>query len=500
MATGTRTTSETRRHFLRRGLASGVLGLAGILSAPAAWCRELAGNLARIGGRIVMRDDVDYPQWWSSMAWYLFKPQRFPDLIVRARSDQDVIAALAHAREKNLKVVVRSGGHNPARAVLREGGLLLDLSRLRDVQIDVAAKSAWVEPGIHGEDLVHLLAQQGLDFPAAHTGIVPIGGYILGGGLGWNMPERGIACRSILAAEVITADGRKLVASADQNRDLWWAIRGCGPGFFGVVTRYKLQLFPLHTAMTKSKYLFPLERLPQVCKALEKVSVEKEERLEILAVVGRFFPPDKPPEERDLVCAVSVFAFADSEEDASRLMQPWTNSGLPGQSLLKVENRVMDYEQLFAGQETDFSSPMRTAVENIWTDDISGALQALAGKMQKEPPPSPRCFALSAWGFSNTREDETSCVHTPAPHYLSWYLMAEEEAHLSRNRVWMDDAVKLLRPMTRGHYINEIDPLHYPQHVEECFSKDSWKQLAQLRKHHDPDGLFFTWLGHGENT
>ena len=480
------------------GLGAAVAG--GLVHAPISYCRELGAQLGRIRGRIVLRADADYSQWWNSMTWYLFKPKRYPDLIVRARSGQDVVAAIAHARQHKLKLVVRSGGHNPARSVIRDGGVLLDLSRLRGVEIDVAAQTAWVEPGIHGEVLVQQLAEQGLDFPAAHTGVVPIGGYLLGGGLGWNMPERGIACRSILAAEVITADGRQLLASATENSDLWWALRGCGPGFFGVVTRYQLQLYPLHKAITKSKYLFAIDKLPQVCKALEKVVADKDQRLELLAVVGRFYPPDKAPAQRDLVCAVSVLAFADSEADAQHLMKPWSQSGLPGQSLMKRENRVMDYEELFAGQETDFSSPMRTAVENIWTDDVSTGLQALAQKMIDDPPPSPRCFALSAWGFTNTREEPTSCVNTPAPHYLSWYLMAEEEAHIPLNRQWMDESVRLLKPVTRGHYINEIDPLHYPEHVAECFSKKSWQRLARLRKRWDPDGLFFSWLGHGDKA
>lgn len=492
--------SGTRRHFLHRLLVLGGAAAASLLHAPVSFCREIGAQLSRIKGRIILRADPDYPLWWSSMSWYLFKPPRFADLIVRAKSDQDIQDALAYARENKLKVTVRSGGHNPAKAVLRNGGMLLDLSELRSVQIDAAARTAWVEPGIHSENLLAQLVEHKLDFPAAHTGVVPIGGYVIGGGLGWNMPERGIACRSILAAQVITADGSKLTASADENSDLWWAIRGCGPGFFAVVTRYKLQLYPLYPAMTKSKYLFAIDKLPQVCKSLEKVSAEKENRLEVLAVVGHFYPPDKPPAERDLVCAVSVFAFANSSKDASELMAPWTRTGLPAQALLKSEGKVLSYEQLFAGQETDFSSPNRTAVENIWTDDIARGLQALAKKMQDDPPPSPRCFALSGWGFSNTRVDATSCVATPAEHYLSWYLMAEEESHVPLNRRWMDESVELLRPISRGRYINETDPVHYPQHVAECFSPESWKRLAKLRKQHDPHNLFFTWLGQEEEA
>lgn len=490
---------QTRRGFMGRALAlSG--GVAAVLVAPVSFCRELGSQLATITGRIVFRRDADYSQWWSSMSWYLFMPKRYPELIVRAKTEQDVITAVNYARSKNLKVALRSGGHNPAKAALREGSLLLDLSRFRKVDIDVAAKTAWVEPGIHGEKLVKMLAKENLDFPAAHTGVVPIGGYVMGGGLGWNMPERDVACRSILAAEVITADGKKLVASADENSDLWWAIRGCGPGFFGVVIRYKLQLYPLYHAMTKSKYLFAIDKLPEVCETLGKVSAAKKDQMELLAVVGRFYPPDKPPAERDLVCAVSVFAFADTTDEASQIMKPWTESGLGAKSLLKKEDVVMDYEQLFSGQETDFSSPNRTEVENIWPDDVSRGLQALAQKMLDDPPPSPRCFALSGWGFSNTREDPTSCVSTPTTDYLSWYLMAEEEAHIPLNREWMDEAVSMLRPITRGHYINETDPVHYPEHIEECFSPKSWKRLAELRKKYDPNGLFCTWLGQGEEA
>jgi FAD/FMN-containing dehydrogenase len=487
----------TRRQFLRRALVGGT-ALLGAVKAPLAWCVEQAGHLARFTGRIVRRGDSDYAQWWASMSWYLHMPPRYPDLIARARSDADVLAALAHAREKGLKVVVRSGGHNPARGVLRDGGMLLDVSRLRAVDIDVNNRTAWVEPGIHGEKLVKKLAAKGLDFPAAHTGIVPIGGYVMGGGLGWNMPERDIACRSILAAEVITADGRKLMVSAEENRDLWWALRGCGPGFFGVVTRYKLQCYPLYRAMTKSKYLFSMNKLDKICEGLGKVAANKKEQLEVLAVLGRFYPPGKPVEQRDLVCAISVFAFANSEGDAAKLMQPWTDTGLPAQSLLAQENVVMDYDALYAGQETDHSSPRRTEAENIWTDDIAAALKAMAQKMQDDPPASPRSFALSGWGFSNTREDDTSCVNTPAEHYLSWYQMADEDAHVAANRKWMDESVALMRPYTRGHYVNEINPLHYPEHLRECFTESSWKRLAKLRKKYDPNGLFYSWLGQGE--
>jgi FAD/FMN-containing dehydrogenase len=467
-----------------------------IAGTPAAFASAVGERLAAIRGRVIHRGDGNYIHWWASMVWYVFKPNRHPDIIVQAVSDEDVVNAVLHARETGMKVAVRATGHNPARGCLRQGGVLISLSDMREVTIDAQAETAWIEPGIHSEKLIEKTRKAGFAFPAAHTGIVGMGGYLIGGGLGWNMPEWDIACRSILAAEIVLADGRKVIASETENTDLLWAVRGAGPGFFGIVLRYKLKLYPLHTHITKSKYLLPLDKLPEICAALEDLVKAKETRLEVLAVIGRFYPPSKPPEERDLVCAVSLVAFADSDGDAARLLAPVADMPFGALALLKKENARLSYPELYAGQETDFSSPNRTAVENVWTDDPSTVLQKLAARLHEIPTASPRSFALSAWAFNGERNDPTSCVQTAADHYVSWYLMAEREADIEPNRIWMDESVAELRPHAKGHYINEIDPLRYPQHVAECFAPEDWKRLVDLRRLYDPDGVFHSYLGH----
>ncbi len=488
-------TASTRRGFLGR-LVRGTAVLFGMLHAPLVYAQHVAAGLSRIKGKIIRRGDSNYELWRASMVWYLVKPRRYPDLIVRAQSEQDVIEAINYARENQLKVSVRSTGHNPARAVLRNGGMLIDLSRLREVEIDAHERTAWIQPGIRSEEFTELTRQRGMAFPAAHTGIVGMGGYLIGGGLGWNMPEWDVACRSILDAEIITADGRQVSAIADQNDDLLWAVRGAGPGFFGAVVRYKLKLFPLPRAITKSKYLIPVRQLPAVIDALYDLVGVKDKRLEVLAVVGRFAPPDKPPEQRDLQCAVSVVAFADTRDDTRSLLAPVDDSPLAGMSLIKQERVQMTYPELYAGQSTDHSSPKRTAVENIWTDEPGKALSILAKRLQETPPPSPHCFALSAWGINPAKQDATACLYSAADHYVSWYLMADEEAHVAQNYAWMDDAVEVMRPLAKSRYINEIDPRRYPHHVSECFTDASWQRLSALRQKYDPGEVFHSYLGH----
>lgn len=488
--------SVSRRTLLRRMAAASTLAITGAFHSSLAFAQDLSQCASTLAAQIIHKGEKHYLLWWAGMTWYVFKPKRYPQSIVRVKNEKELVEAIGYGRENGLKIALRSTGHNPAKSSVREGGMLLDLSQLRDVEIDAQNRTAWVEPGIRAEELLHLTTKQGLAFPAAHTGIVGLGGYLPGGGLGWNMPEYGIACRSILGAEMILADGRKIEVSAKKYPDLHWAIRGSGPGFFAAVTRYKLQLYPLHRFIRMNRYVIPLDKMPEAMKEFKRIGDVCDKRLEIFIKVGRFHPQQASYAERELVCTVGFFAFGDSEEDAANLMLPVVNSKVRELSIVKKENVPMNYERLYAPPETDYSSPNRTAVENIWTDDPGQCLLMLSEKMKKQPPSSPRSFLLVGWSFNSTIKDPSSCVRTEARHYLSWYMIAEQEAHIMPNHQWMDESLDMLKPLTKGHYINEIDPERYPHQVQECFTKEGWKRLAELRKKYDPDGVFHTYLGH----
>jgi FAD/FMN-containing dehydrogenase len=472
-----------------------VIGSTGLLHCSRLLAQTVTRGLERIAGKIIHRGDAAYPAWWASMTWYIFKPQRYPATIVRVESEKDVIATVNYARENQLKIAVRSTGHNPAKAVLRDGGILLDLALLRGAEVDATSRTAWIQPGIRAQELLKLTTQHGLAFPAAHTGIVGLGGYLLGGGVGWNMPEYGIACRSILGVEMITADGKKVFVSRDENQELHWAVRGVGPGFFAAVVRYQLQLYPVHRAIKVSQYVIPMENLTAAMAEFTTIGEVCDKRLETIIKIGRFHPADKPYAERDLVCTVGFFAFADTEDDAEALMSPVAQSKIAELSILKKESVPITYDDLYVPPETDHSSPGRTTVENMWTEDPGRGLQLLAEKMMAGPPPSPRSFLLCGWSFNTTFSDESSCVRTGARHYMSWYMIAEKEEDIEPNYQWMDEAVELMRPLAAGRYINEIDPVRYPQHVQECFSPADWERLEQLRRQYDPQGVFHTYLG-----
>src|SRR5215217_8005727 len=218
----------------------------------------------RISGRVVHRGDHAYEQVRCAPGWNEIKPERYPDLIVQVASEDDVIEAVNFARAQHMKIGIRGGGHSWCAAALQEGGILLDLSRLNQVEIDPEARVASAEPVVTNRYLAKQLAKHGLAFPVGHCPCVPLSGFILSGGLGWNAGELGISCFSLLSVDVVTADGSLVTASETENTELLWAARGAGPGFFGVATKYRVRLYPLPRAITTSTLMYPLGKLPEV--------------------------------------------------------------------------------------------------------------------------------------------------------------------------------------------------------------------------------------------
>src|SRR5439155_5190682 len=143
-------------------------------------------------------------------------------------------------RSRGLRISIRSGGHSWIGASLRDGGLLIDLSHLNSVSIDPAGRTAVVGPAIRNVELMAALAPYGLAFPAGHCPTVGVGGFLLGGGQGWNQGVWGPACLSVQAIDLVNAEGELITADARQNAELLWLARGVGPGFPGVILRYHL--------------------------------------------------------------------------------------------------------------------------------------------------------------------------------------------------------------------------------------------------------------------
>ena len=209
------------------------------------------------------RGDAEYESKRQDAIWNAVVPSRFPDAIASPSSRAEVVELVRSAAASGTRIGIKSGGHSWRGAGIRDGGLLLDLGRLQRIEVLPEEGIALAEPGATHQMLADAIVPHGLAFPTGHCPTVGLGGYLLAGGFGWNKRTWGPAVWSVEGHDVVTVDGDELQISAMQHSDLYWAARGGGGGFPGVVTRYRLRLRPL-PKIVAGRVVYPLACLPEL--------------------------------------------------------------------------------------------------------------------------------------------------------------------------------------------------------------------------------------------
>ena len=484
----------TRRTFLKRLTSVCALGMVASFNASAAFAKQVGDALSRIKGTVIRKTDKFYEDWRQGMTWYVRIPKRYPDTMILAQSVEDVIEAVKYARERGLKVSIRSTGHSISASPLRDDSVMIDLSQLREVSFDVENQTAWLQPGMRAQEFQELANARGLAFPTAHTNVVGMGGFLLGGGLGWNLQKWDISCRSVLGAEIVTADGELIQVNEKEHPDLLWAIRGAGPGFFGIIVRYHVKMYPMPRAITKSSYIVTEEHIPMAVEQLQQLAKEKDINAEILGVLKHSADIPGMPKE-GIAFIVSVIAFADSAEQAQKILAPFAASPIADKAHLKKVNRPHTFSELFEGQLiTDATAPDRTSIDNMWTDNLGNAVLKMVDILRESP--SKRSFVITVWGVNPSKRTDTALPHF-ADDYMSYYALADKPEHIEPNYLWMDKIKATMDDgFAKGHYINETEFVRYPEHIKQCFTEEGWKRLETLRTKYDPQSVFHTYIGY----
>ena len=479
--------SFDRRQFLAASLA----GSAGLLLPVQAGARTLPAS-----ARLITPDQPDYETWRQAMIWQARKPDRRPAAIVRVSGADDVPDVIAYAKRRGLKVAVKSGGHHLWGAALREGALTLDLGMLADVAVDAAAGQVAVGPALWSRELALALSREGLAFPVAHCATVPMGGYLLGGGFGVNGDTwGGMACFRVEAAEIVDADGRRTRRiDRKEDPDLFWALRGAGNGFPGVVTRYFLRTDALPGAITESVYLFPLERAGEIAALLAGLAADglPNTELMMLLVADPSSPADQGPPKR--ICALRAVCFANSPKEARNTLAPLHEHPLIGEALFSVPHQATSMDRLQLGSinyATQFGYG-RYLVDSDWSDQPAEAVKALAAAFVSAPARNSHCVVL----FKNPpRLAEDAACSLMAPVWMGRYAAWQDEGLDSAVLQWLSDSSSGLADYSRGHYINEVDVRGGSARIQRCFSPEAWRRLEDLRADRDPNGRFCGFLG-----
>lgn len=485
-----------RRRFLH--FAAGALAAAaGLLRAAGAQAKAVPAHgiaeLAEFKGEIITRANPLYLEWFWGLTWYTHKPRRFPRLIVQPEDVDDLRLAVAYAAKAGLRIAPRASGHNITHSPLREGVLTIDTLKLDHVEIDATAKTAWAGPGVLSERLNEALAEHRLAFPSAHTGFVTLGGYLLGGGMGWNMQQWGMAANSVLAVEVLLADGTTVLASEEEHPDLYWALRGVGPASFALILRYKLRLHDAPKAV-QNIYYVPVERIESILAEVQRLAPVHRYSSELLGSFGYFNPPGTPDAEKKWHMVLMLYAFGPTAKEALAAAKVFNDSPVLRKEFQFARNRVLDYQQLYAQLgATDAYSIYRSTEIAFFTDNPGRCVRTTLETLAKQKI-NPLSFGFVELDCNPVVQGPASFTYG-APHYISWYLISNSPEQVADNEKLAVELHDALKPDIKTYYLNEVDFNLFPESIEASFTPAKWRRLREVRKRYDPHNLFVSWVG-----
>ena len=443
------------------------------------------GKRTKAAGRTYRRGEAGYEAARAETLWNMRLPNRYPDVIAQANDIGDVLAAVRLAKAQGLRVGVRSGGHSWAGNHIRDGGMLLDVSRLDEVRIDKANRRATTGPGRAGHELTALLGRQGLFFPAGHCPGVAVGGYLLQGGYGWHSRVLGPACMSVLALDVVTADGELVQASPEENADLYWAARGAGPGFFGVVTRFHLRVYPRPRVIAFAAQTYSIKMLEDVFRWLHEIGPQVPGGIELQALMSRHTPG-----VRGAGLTVVAPVFANSLGEAWRLLSFFNKSSLRRHASRSLPFVPFGLRPMYAGVTRHYPDGHRYAVDNMWTsasiDDLLPGLHRIAATL----PPAPSHVLWMNWAPPPARPDMAYSMEDDI--YIALYSVWKHAQDDPQFVNWPVDRMREMEHLATGCQLADEN---LGQRPARFVTDQNLARLDRVRTAYDPAGRFHTWMG-----
>ncbi|HEY2601590.1 MAG TPA: FAD-binding oxidoreductase [Thermoleophilaceae bacterium] len=441
-----------------------------------------------IQGNVFWQGDDGYEQARQDAVWNARKPQRFPEVIVQAVSEDDVVAAVRLARERGLRVKARSGGHSWSASSVREGALLIDLSRLTGISFDPDTGIAAVQPGGRGRELNSTLAEHGLFFPTGHCPTVGVGGYLLQGGWGWNSRALGPACVSVVGVDVVTAQGELIHADETQNNDFLWAARGAGPGYFGVITRFHLRAHPRAKSMLASYYVYPLELMDEVLRWSLEIADEMAPELESAILGSNPRNPDGSLVPGPTAISINAVAMTDSEEEARDALAILETCPVLDRARVRETAFPVTLDELYDGANSTEPEGFRWAVDNMWSDASPDELLPAVRELFETVPTEVSHIFWYPW---REQPIENAALSVWGKLYIAafagWTDPSEDERHVR----WSTEQIRRLEPFSKGIQLADENLVNRNARY---LAPENELRLERLRAEHDPDGLFHSYL------
>jgi len=434
---------------------------------------------ALFNGRVIAPDDPRYEQ---ARAVFYGGIDRHPAAIVRVADAGDVSRLVSVAREAGIELAIRSGGHSNAGYCTTEGGIVLDLSAMKDLQINVQDKTAWAEAGLTAGEYVAQTAAYGLTTGFGDTGTVGLGGITLGGGVGYLVRKHGLTIDNLLAAEVVTADGELLHVDDQNHPDLFWAIRG-GGGNFGVATRFKFQLHDVDTI------LGGMLCLPATADTIASFIAEAEsapnELSTILNIMTAPPMPFLPADVHGKVIIMAMMVYAGDVEMGEQVISKFRSIATPYADMI----RPMTYSEMFPPEEGGYH-PLAVG-RTMFIDHVTRSEAEMILNRLQSSNASMAVTQLRVLGGAMSRvpADATAFAHRNSRIMVNLAALYENPDEKEIHEAWVTEFAAALRQSDNGAYVNFLADVDEAQ-VRAAYPNGAWERLAAIKARYDPDNFF----------
>ena len=433
---------------------------------------------AALNGQVIAPDAAGYDE---ARAVFYGAIDRRPAVIIRVASATDVSQVVSLARETGLNLAVRSGGHSLAGHSTTDGGIVLDLSDMKTLQIDTERRTAWAETGLTAGEYTAVAGAHGLATGFGDTGSVGIGGITLGGGVGYFVRKYGLTIDDLLAADVVTADGRLLRVDAETHPDLFWAIRG-GGGNFGVATRFR---FRLHEVDTIVGGMLLLPATPDV---IESFVAEAEAAPEELSVIANIMPaapmPFVPAVHHGRLVIMAMLVYTGEVGAGERTIAPFRALATPLADTVGPKPYPQMYEPTGPGPDEEVArSLFIDSVDNRVAETIVEHLQASSA------PLAVAQLRVLGGAMARVPAEATAFAHRKRQIMVALGAVYEHREEEAVHEDWVTSFAAALGQGDAGVYVNFLGD-EGEGRVREAYPGSTWDRLAAIKGRYDPTNLF----------
>ena len=439
---------------------------------------------SKISGNVIVPADSNYEETrkiWNAMI------DRKPAIIVQCKNADDVVEAIQFARSNQLENSIRGGGHNIAGSSLCDDGLLIDFSTMKNVKVDTQKKRAFVEPGATLADFDEETQKYGLATPTGINSTTGIAGLTLGGGFGWLSRKYGLTIDNLISVEIVTAEGKKLKASEDENQDLFWAVRG-GGGNFGAVTLFEFKLHVVGPEILAGLIVYPIEQAKKVLEDYSKFVSSSPVELAVWVVLRQAPPlPFLPEEVHGKKVIVLAICYNGNIDKGKQLIKPLRDFGdIYGEMVAPMP--YSDWQKMF-------DPLLAPGSRNYWkTHNLIEIKDKLLDEMidyvEKLPTQQCEIFIGSIEGVLNKIDSgATAWYHRNVKYIMNVHCRWEKPSDDKRCIEWGREFFKVSKPYaSAGAYVNFMTE-EEKDRIKSAYGKN-YDRLLEIKRKYDPENMF----------